>query len=333
MLGIASHAQRAGWGTVALREISFASSSAMTKTLYASAQTPQINNFGKNINTPNQGNTYNVANLTSQSGYNTLRYQQIVTFYLEWPAGLSQGGYGGITALEISTNDGQGTLYANFELIVTASGQFGIGGGYDNFQTVVLPGAYTNWTNRWLTFVVTGAETASVYTNWTGTGTGANYNRMALYDSETAVLLNKTDWRDTARRASLASLGTVYDGSSYGSQYVSWASFGSGTPEAGFRTFRLASAWWTLGQMFDPLSATDLSWLTAYPSQTIAGIQPWYNLTFDNFDSTSGDSTYGFFLGNNGARYSAANGMNANWTSDPTEYASLSTTIIPKDKS
>jgi hypothetical protein len=325
MLGVALNAQRAGWGEQPF-VVNITTDSVVSQALY---QTPSYS-FLFNASDRNWNVTdgdYDLTGYSSISGFNNRRYTGMMNIYLPWPSGLANGYYGNPFGMQINKT-GDSILFWTIALDIV-SGSLQITSGYDNTEPrVTLTGAYTDYTNRWLTFVATGAETSSVFTNWTGTGSGSNYNRLALYDTETAVLLSKTDTVDNQRRANISGYGNSVSSVGGDADAVAVAGF-----SGGFEQIRQAGIWFSLGTMFDPLTETSDVWLTTRPGATVGNATAWLNSTATTYYENTAINFYymdedtDIFIPDTANQRVEIADTDAGFTTG------YSTTIIPKDQS
>lgn len=274
-----------------------------------------------NINT---NGSYDLTGYSSLSGFNNLRYTVINTLYLPWPSGLADGYYGITWACQFKQT-GQSSL--NYTGTVNiGSGSLYFTYGYANTQpTVTLPGAYTDYTNRWLTIVSCGAETDSVYANYQpGFSTGSNYLRLAVYDTETGELLAKTDYRDSAGRMSISAYGTSVSADSSSADSVSINGFSGGGEQ-----IRQCNLWYSFGTMFDPETQTDGSWRTTRIPETIGNAEAWLSQSFTTYDTSA--STY--YANSATGIYSVTSDYNLRFSDSAGFATGYSDTIIPKDRS
>jgi hypothetical protein len=262
-LGIARNGQTAGWGTGAPRA-RMVSTARMGYTVY---DTP-VFSFLRNTTDRNgsiQPGTYDLTGLGSISGYNNARLTMLTNLYLPWSAGLPDNFYGSPISGE-AVIAGAGPYYFNIYQ--------GIGGGSlyigvslpGTGNQMTLPGAYTAYTNQWLTLVFSSSETSSSYTAWTGTGSGTNAVRIAVYNSVTGALIRKQDFFVTPSvNPPWNTLpATTTNTQTSGSDYLFFQTFGGAGQE--FRQTQLAT--W-VGSMWDPLSQTNTSFTTTRPTPTL----------------------------------------------------------------
>jgi hypothetical protein len=325
MLGVALNAQRAGWGEQPF-VVNITTDSVVSQALY---QTPSYS-FLFNASDRNwdvSPGDYNLTGYSSISGFNNSRYTGMMNLYFPWPSGLADGYYGNPFGVQINKT-GDSMLFWTVALDIV-SGSLQIKSGYDNISPVVtLTGAYTDYTNRWLTFVATGAETSSVFTNWTGTGSGSNYNRLAVYDTETAVLLGKTDTIDSSRRANISGYGNSVSSIGADADAVVVAGFSGGGEQ-----IRQAGIWFSLGTMFDPLTETSDVWLTTRPGATVGNATAWLNSTATTYYEDTGPNNYYMDEDTDIFIPDTANQRVKIADSDAAFTTGYSTTIIPKDQS
>jgi hypothetical protein len=195
-------------------------------------------------------------------------------------------------------------------------------------------GPYADYNNRWLTIIYSSAETSSVYSNYTGTGTGTYYTRACLYDTETQELLDTADgvFTPTNGFVPFLSAPNSMPCNTSGTNGISvTGSYYNGTTSA---PIRIANMWGSFGTMFDPESPPSTSIFTARPDNTIGGAKAWYNMCFTDY-LDAGSNTYWvqatnqdlFSVSGNAAYQLTSSSGNAQLTSG------YSTTIIPKDRS
>ena len=325
MLGIALNAQRAGWGEQPFL-VNITTDSVVSQALY---QTPSYS-FLFNASDRNWDVTagdYDLTGYSSISGFNNRRYTGMMNMYFPWPSGLANGYYGTPFAVLIKKTSVTNINWTiNLDIV---SGSLRILSGYDNnVPQVTLPGAYTDYTNRWLTFVATGAETSSVFTNWTGTGSGSNYNRLAVYDTQTAVLLGKTDEIDSQLRANISGYGNSVSSDQADADSVRLNGFSGGGEQ-----IRQAGIWMSLGTMFDPLTETSDVWLTTRPGATIGNATAWLNSTATTYYENTGTNFYYMDEDTDIFTPDTADQRVEIANSDAGFTTGYSTTIIPKDQS
>ena len=324
MLGVALNAQRAGFSEQPFT-VTISTDSVITQALY---QTPSYS-FLFNASDRNweiDPGDYDLTGYSSITGFNNRRYAVVMNVYLPWPSGLSDDYYGTVWNADIKKS-GDSTL--SFALNVNiSSGSLLIRSGYDNnLPEVTLTGAYTDYTDRWLTIVSCGAETSTVFTDWTGTGTGNNYNRLCVFDANTGDLLAKSDLRDNSGRANVSGYGNSVSSVSGDANSVFVNGFSGGGQE-----IRQAGVWYSFGTMFDPLTETSDVWRTTRPGATIGNATAWMNATA----TTYYNSGNGYWMDEDTDIFTPDT---ADQILDLTDSGAAafntgySTTIIPKDES
>jgi hypothetical protein len=217
---------------------------------------------------------YDLTGYSSISGFNSARYTAMMQLYLPWPSGLADGYYGTPFSSELAQT-GAATSFYNWSLNIE-SGSLEIVAAYNGVDPVLtLPGAYTLYTNRWLTVVSCGAETDAVYANWQPVADfGDNRVRLAVYDTATGNRLGKTDRQVSGDRANIAAYGTTVSTVQADADSVFISGFGGN-----FQEFRHAGIWCSFGTMFDPESETDRTWLTTRPGAQIGNATAWLQST------------------------------------------------------
>lgn len=328
MLGVALNAQRAGWGEQPF-VVNITSDSAITQALY---QTPSYS-FLFNASDRNwdvSAGDYDLTGYSSISGFNNARYTVLMNFYLPWPSGLANGFYGSPIIFEFDQT-GQGSTLnftINFDIV---SGSLRIQSGYTNNQPqLTLPGAYTDYTDRWLTMVSCGAETSSVYTNWSPGqfDTGPNYLRLCVFDTNTAALLGKTDTRDSASRCNIAAYGNSVSSVGSDADSVNVNGYSGGGEQ-----IRQAGFWYSFGTMFDPLTETSDVWLTTRPGAVVGNATAWFNSTATTYYENTGTNNYYMNEDTDIFTPDTADQRVLIADSDAAFTTGYSTTIIPKDES
>lgn len=327
MLGVARHAQLAGWGTRP-PAVAFTATSDLSYTVSQNQFSFLVNPSPSLYRTGGGSPAIDLTGLTSATGYHTRRYTIAITFYLEWASGLSNANYA--TYAGRFAQGGTDT-YHTISFNVT-SGKLDINDGYASVpQSLQTTDAYTNYTNRWLTLVCCSAETSTPYSGWTVTGFGDNYLRTCLYDTETGELLVRRDQRANGVRVDYGTYGNTLS-TENGSNQFECNFFSSGYPTTQYH--RLAGVWAAYGQVWDPLTVTDTSWRTTRPSKTIGGVDAWYNWQFVNYERLvdGGDERY-YLEDTPDDRYSQADDRIVYFTDQDEGWdPNYSTTIIPKDR-
>jgi hypothetical protein len=326
MLGLGRASQYAGWWGGGPLVVSITADAELASAVYQTPAYSFLYNASDRAWSINNSGTYDLTGYSSLSGFNNLRYTTVQTVYLPWPSGLSDGYYGSPINVSLKQS-GQTDLSLNGVLDIV-SGSLKISYGYANNQpSVTLPGAYTNYTNRWLTFVNCGAETSSVYTNYAPTGTGTNYLRLAVYDTETGELLGKTDRQDSSSRRSISAYGTSVSAQSGATNCVAINGFSGGGEQ-----IRQSNLWYSFGTMFDPETETSGSWRTTRIPETVGTGSAWLSQSFTTYaiDSTPDD----YYADSATGIYSVASDFNLKFADSTSAFTTgYSTTIIPKDRS
>jgi hypothetical protein len=344
MLGVALNAQRAGWGEQPF-QVNITTDTTITQALYQTPSfswlnnedyPPSVNNFSRweygNIDT---------AGYADLAGYNNNRWTWLITFRLNLPAGLTsnQG-----VKIDTKFTGSDGNFTTNWAWVhgygtpVRLQINCPFSGGIE------MPASgYDAYNDQWLTAVSISSNTSASYTNWSGTGTGAYYQRTAVFDTETGALISKSDIATNTRNLGfptnlatwMSSAGNVV--STDRSVTYSYSIAGLTDSQANC-DIRITNYWVSVGTMFDPLTETDTSWLTTRPSETIGNAQAWFNGVFTQAGNTAGyDAAWG--EPSDADRWTAATTdrqirLLEAATGNSTVYNDkYSSTIIPKDQS
>ncbi len=318
MLGIGRASEYAGWWS------SGAPSALIKGTSHMALTVNQLPQFGiesphvSDVNLQGDG-AIDLTGYTSLSGFNNSRWTTVWTVYPDWPtSGLPIGDPSAYIAINLTQQlDYLGTDYFfNMTLDLSPSGSTPTSTLYarEAGTNLALPGSYTQYMQRWLTFVASTAETSSVFTSWTGPTSGnALYKRLAVYDTQTGVLIAKLDvgigsYTPPPISSFQTTVPTTIDTGATGSLYTNTYGSSGGAPSGTSWQSDLGGVWSSWGTMFDPSSVTDKTWLAARPNATIGTGVAWYNLQMTNYTYDSGTSSY-YTLASGMDRYSQAN----NW--------------------
>lgn len=321
MLGMAQASQWAGWWSGAVTSftgVSAFASTSQTDPNY-SVRILQTSIPGASFSYSNTAATergsFNITGLTGFSGYNNYRAAHAVSMYLpsaQWTGSLPDQ-EAAVVVCVISNSSASNSFYNMFVRTETVAGvirlkmqyQPGFGASLDCY----LPGPYTDWTDRWITVTASQSNTASSFSNWNESTTGALFVRIRVFDSETGTVIGEAKTGTSALVTSdyalssvfgwdpgLASLATTLYTTTVSGQSLDVNCFCSnGMSQV------LSNRWHSLGQTFDPLTVTDRSWLTATPSAEIGGARAWLN---NQYTTVITDPT-GYAAG----RYSGVSGM------------------------
>ena len=274
MLGVALTAQRAGWA-IGPPKVTINVNTTVSQTVY---QTPSFS-FAQGVVSGNRffvssdDSSYDITGYTSQAGFNNARYTSLSTFYLPWDTGMTTGTYA--TPFSVALKQAGNSQSQIQATVGVSSGNVVVTSGYNTTQTFTL-GNIATYANRWMTVVTSGAETSSVFSGWSGS-TGTNYNRVAVYDTQTGQNLGLLDYADSATRMDIASYGNTVSANILATTSVAMTGYGSAT-----RDMRLAGQWHSLGTMFDPETETDREWLTLRIPQIVGTGNAWYNPAWSN---------------------------------------------------
>ena len=351
MLGMGRASQYAGWWGGGPLIIDITSESSISQSVY---QTPSYSvalyNNGSEILEPRgiidsatPSNSYcNIATISSAATFNNARSVFFYTFRPTYTG--TAGTYSGGTT-EFKDNSGDGGP-RQAQTNITAGGNLTVSFNLGGSGNTINLGSYTTYNSKWMTVIMTTAETSSAYTDWNSPETSGNtYCRFAVYDTESAELIAKRDFRNTVGMANILNVSSNQVRIDYGGAgtrtYVQLDRGGDNLTNA---NTVFAGCWYSFGTMFDPVGETNTSWLTTRPSANIGNAVAWFNGQFAN-SITNGSVTYvaesdmdlytntdtspdtaGAQLGSGKA------GSSGGWTS--AEWANVqSTTNIPKDKS
>jgi hypothetical protein len=305
MLGLGRASQYAGWwnqgGDI---KINIPVATSISQAAY---QTPSFSwltggiypNYG-NWTDPNEG-SINVLGYNSLTGYNSLRCTMSITFQLPWPSGLATNTYYGGPIYRIGYPGGpyEFTIASYIDgsnrLTFTAGSTNGSGGPGIG-QITYLPGTYTDYASTWFTVVYSQAETSSAYTNWSGTGSGTVYCRLAVYNAQTGALFFKVDLQQAAGNWPDITNIITGSGGSVALDQVSTYALGFRNNSGGQEVITTyAQNWISLGTMWDPLTvkaAGDTTWLTTRPNNTIGTGKAWVNHQWTNYENVSNSNWY-----------------------------------------
>ena len=325
MLGVALTAQRAGWA-IGPPKVTILVTTTVSQVVY---QTPSFS-FAQGVSSGNRffvssdDSSYDITGYTSQATFNNARYTSLSTFYLPWDTGQANGTYA--TPINAVLKQSGNTTAQIQVTAAVSSGNVVIAGGYNTSQSITL-GNIALYANRWMTVVSTGAETSSVFSGWTG-GSGTNYNRVAVYDTQTGENLGLLDYVDSTARLAITGYANSVSANISATTSVAMTAQGSAT-----RDMRLAGQWHSLGTMFDPQTETDREWLTLRIPQIVGTGNAWYNPAWSN--TYQGGNNY--YLNNHLdllVTAGAENKAGVLTTGGTTTFnAFQSTTNIPKDTS
>ena len=269
MLGVALTAQRAGWA-IGPPKVTILVTTTVSQVVY---QTPSFS-FAQGVSSGNRffvssdDSSYDITGYTSQAAFNNARYTSLSTFYLPWDTGQANGTYA--TPINAVLKQSGNTTAQIQVTAAVSSGNVVIAGGYNTSQSITL-GNIALYANRWMTVVSTGAETSSVFSGWTG-GSGTNYNRVAVYDTQTGENLGLLDYVDSTARLAITGYANSVSANISATTSVAMTAQGSAT-----RDMRLAGQWHSLGTMFDPQTETDREWLTLRIPQIVGTGNAWSN--------------------------------------------------------
>jgi hypothetical protein len=274
MLGVALNAQRAGWA-IGPPKVTITVTTSVSQVVY---QTPSFS-FAQGVSSGNRffvssdDSSYDITGYTSQATFNNARYTSLSTFYLPWDTSMTTGTYA--TPINVVLRQAGNTTAVIQATAAVASGNVVIAGGYNDSQSITL-GNIATYANRWMTVVTAGAETSSVFSGWSG-GTGTNYNRVAVYDTQTGQNLGLLDYTDSTARLAITGYANSVSANLLATTSVGMTAQGSAT-----RDMRMAGQWHSLGTMFDPETETDREWLTLRIPQIVGTGNAWYNPAWSN---------------------------------------------------
>ena len=291
MLGLARHAQLAGWGTIppGLKDtITFttAASAGVYPRYYA--------DFTNMTNRPSFGSVRQIfadSSATIDMTGVTNNYKKAVmasTFKLgtnwlstSWSMGEYQGGfndYHQFNALNIGPSiigDWNYAASVNAMSYKVSTGPF--------VQIQITPATFATYRNKWLTIISATSDSTSDFANWTGTGTNTyGYcERLYLVEADTGVILQQQDSyaQDNYFSADLSQSWQLNTGSYNYEQYLYLYSDDGTNFYNNNNDMEHLSSWAAFGQTFDPATYyTEL--LGVGIADTVAGVQAWSNLYY-----------------------------------------------------
>ena len=294
MLGAARASQYAGWWTAgnisATANLTSVSSLAYKRKItpsysYLVEVDSSSTNVGYNLGYIYNNDSYvDLTGLTGFTGYNNLNMTMFQHFYLPWTGKTSastngqfrfdlrqtsQSGIDKSVTIYCGQNNGSGKFYVTVDA-VNVSG---------TFETT---DSYTNYNDRWLTVVFSASNTTSNFTNWSASGTGSMYCRIALYDTEAGTLIGKSDFFGSGPGWDLSTLPTSLTTNPDNQDFFRLQGYPGGT-YANDYDYRVQNAWISVGTMFDPLTTTDTTWLTSNPNKQIGNAVAWVNSQFNDY--------------------------------------------------
>ena len=322
MLGLGRASEYAGWWNTGLKSVSFSSTSKLTPTIrrvnsysYATRDT-NSGQFG--ISGISPAGSLNLASLTGYTGYNYKRSTQVVQFY---PNSATWSGYGNGTYSTVRQQftNSAGTTKQQFDINLQVTGTSLAVNAYNYAYT--LPAAVSTYYNKWMTVVVSTAETESVFTSWSaGTITDMGL-RIAVYNTQTGALIGKQDSLVSSTNMPgnwATDYGTTLSvAQSFAANSYYYFCYGIGLDtDATTATTPIGGVWFAWGTMFDPLSATDTSWRTAAPNSQIGQAIPFLQSQFTGYNTTGSPANAAY--NNSPAGISLySQSANTDWLSNP----------------
>ena len=302
MLGLARASEYAGWwnagGPVVIDiDVVTAVSQAAYQTPVFSWNAGNFNVTGGFQRPSNSGApALNVSGYDSLTGFNSVKQTFVCTWQPKWDTGLTSA----TQKFRFSIDNNASPAYDQAINAGISSGKMNIGAGSINASGgpgdgLDLPGVYSDYIDTWLTVVWCQSNSSSDYTNWTGTGTGTCYTRLAVYNTQTGVLIKKNDIAQSA--GTFPDIGSMITNSGGTVDIDTGATYNVGwdwSPADATYENVLGQSWISLGTMFDPESvkATDSTWLTTRPSATIGTGKAWLNWQFTEYEFASGTTYY-----------------------------------------
>ena len=324
MLGIGRASEYAGWWTAKLSQVAFSSTSTVTNTIRRptsySWATRDVNSGTFGISGISPTGSLNLSSLTGYTGYNYKRSTQVVQWY---PNSSTWTGYGNgtySTCRQQFTN-AAGTTKNQFDIALQVTGPSLAVQAYQNSYT--LPDAVSSYYDKWMTVVVSTAETESVFTSWSaGTITDMGL-RIAVYNSLTGALIGKQDSLVSSTNMPgnwATDYGTTLSvAQSYAANSYFYFCYGIGADSAATTaTTPVGGLWFCWGTMFDPLSATDTSWRTAAPASQIGNAIPFLQSQFTGYNPPTTPGPYQSYYNTSPASISLySQATNIDWISSP----------------
>jgi hypothetical protein len=308
MLGLARHAQLAGWGTIppGLKDtITFttAASNSVYPRYYA--------DFTNMTNRPTFGvvrQSYVDSSATIDMTGVTNNYKKAVmacTFKVgtnwlstSWTVDEYQGGFNDyhvFNGLQIGPS-----IIGSWNYAGGGAMSYKVGVGPFS-QIQITPATFATYRNKWLTIISATSDSTSDFANWTGTGTNTyGYcERIYLVEADTGVVLQQQDSYavDNYFSADLSQSWQLNTGSYNYEQYLYLYSEDGTNFKNNNNDMDHLSSWAAFGQTFDPATYyTEL--LGVGIADTVAGVQAWSNLYYASLGTEPNSYTRELVLSN-----------------------------------
>lgn len=352
MLGLAKHAQLAGWGSGGgpLRVLMLGQgeieSAVYQEPVFSYLISPdsrpqwqlESNAVAEIDNTVNDNKGFALATTFrmrwNEATIDPVDENEIYGFLHE--CNIKSGQYSGFNSLNmfLQLRNGELNITSRFET--------------NTIQRVTkdLPGPFTDYNNRWMTLIFAGSQDPATFSNFRPedgqAGFGAFNSRSTLYDTETGEVLQTIDFVPSGLDFPGLADWPQFQGEVLPVPFNRDGEFGitvQGSMDAfmaaGPQPYRLGNIWGSLGRGFDPL-VHGRELLTVRPAQTIGGATAWYNIQFaQHQEPVNGQGPY--FIAPSGADYMQSNtgrAFDLTFGNNQTEFnAGFSDTIFPKDRS
>jgi len=309
MLGLARHAQLAGWGTIppGMKDtITFttAASNSVYPRYYA--------DFTNMTNRPTFGvvrQSFVDSSATIDMTGVTNNYKKAVmacTFKLgtnwlstSWSMGDYQGGFNDYHEFNGVNTGPRITGDWNYASGVNAMSYQVWTGSFQIIQ--ITPATFATYRNKWLTIISATSDSTSDFANWTGTGTNTygHCERLYLVEADTGVILQQKDSYAQVNNFTpdLSQSWQLNTGSyNYGQYFYLYSEDGTNFQNDNNDMEHLSS-WAAFGQTFDPATYyTEL--LGVGIADTVAGVQAWINLYYPSSGTEPNSYTRELVLSN-----------------------------------
>jgi hypothetical protein len=302
MLGLARHAQQAGWGAAGPNiTVSIESESQVN---YAVYQEPS---FSMALgHSTFQDNEIDLTDYTDLAGYAFGKFTLAFNYYpdysnLEYDPGEYLGNIGRFHIVSLS-EDKDWFISCAAEITFDTNQLVLIFGTPDGGEDLRLPGPYTDWNGTWLYVVITASLSETDFTDWDQADdfprTGNLYVRAVVYNQETGEFITKIDTRfDDSTLPAVTALDNpllVKDPFNTTTDCYDVRVFASG--EVGLKESLISQLWASFGTMWDPLSIDTAaeSWITTRPNKQIGSAVAWSNHHFTDtvIEGTTPDRRY-----------------------------------------